>query len=117
MITDSLDAVLRLKRFLQPWYESIADPETAQKKVLGVLLEHYRQTDYGRRYGASHIETIEDFRQAFLMASYEDYKPMTPTDLRMRVSAGRAVTFSASANKRGIGYLDIFPNLYKGRWN
>jgi hypothetical protein len=127
MAIDSQDVVLRLKRFLQPWYESIADPETAQKKVLGVLLEHYRQTEYGRRNGASHIETINDFRQAFPVASYEDYRPliqrvmageislllseppigwaitrgttkgeskfipMTPTDLKMRVSAGRAV--------------------------
>jgi hypothetical protein len=127
MVTDSQDAVLRLKQFLQPWYESITDPETAQKKVLGVLLEHYSQTEYGRRHSASHIETIQDFRQTFPVASYEDYRPliqrvmagevslllseppigwaitrgttkgeskfipMTPTDLKMRVSAGRAV--------------------------
>jgi hypothetical protein len=127
MVTDSQDAVLRLKQFLQPWYESITDPEKAQKKVLGVLLEHYSQTEYGRRHSASHIETIQDFRQTFPVASYEDYRPliqrvmagevslllseppigwaitrgttkgeskfipMTPTDLKMRVSAGRAV--------------------------
>ena len=127
MITDSQEAVLRLKQFLQPWHESIADPETAQKRVLGVLLEHYRLTEYGQQHGASQIETIKDFRQAFPVASYEDYRPliqrvmageaslllseppigwaitrgttkgeskfipMTPTDLKMRVSAGRAV--------------------------
>jgi len=127
MVTDSQEAVVRLKQFLQPWYESIADPEAAQKKVLGVLLGHYSKTEYGRRHGASQIETIKDFRQAFPAASYEDYRPliqrvmagevslllseppigwaitrgttkgeskfipMTPTDLKMRVSAGRAV--------------------------
>ena len=74
-ITDPHEAVARLTRFLQPWHESIADPETAQKKVLGVLLEHYGKTEYGRTHSASQIETIEDYRQAFPVANYEDFKP------------------------------------------
>jgi hypothetical protein len=134
------EVVIRLKGFLQPWYESIADPEAAQNKVLGVLLEHYDQTDYGRKHGASQIETIEDFRRAFPVVSYEDIKPliqrvmagevslllnespigwaitrgttkgeskfipMTPTDLKMRVSAGRAVMEHILNNNR----FDIF---------
>jgi hypothetical protein len=121
------EAVTRLKGFLQPWHESIKDPHSAQKKVLNALLDHYYQTEYGQKYGAAQVETIEDFRRAFPLASYEDYRPlmqrvmagevslllseppigwaitrgttkgeskfipMTPTDLRMRVSAGRAV--------------------------
>jgi hypothetical protein len=124
--TDPQEAVTRLKQFLQPWYESISKPGTAQKKVLGVLLEHFRQTEYGQKHGASQVETIEDYRRAFPVVSYEDYRPlikqvmegdvslllseppigwaitrgttkgeskfipMTPTDLKMRVSAGRA---------------------------
>lgn len=126
-LPDPQEAVTRLKGFLQPWYESIADPESAQKKVLGVLLEHYRLTEYGQKHGASQVKTVEDFRRAFPVVSYEDIKPliqrvmageidlmldespigwaitrgttrgeskfipMTPTDLKMRVSAGRAV--------------------------
>lgn len=121
------EAATRLKGFLQPWHESITDPDTAQKNVLRVLLEHYGQTEYGKKHGASQVETIDDFRRAFPVVSYEDYKPlmqrvmageislllseppigwaitrgttkgeskfipMTPTDLQMRVSAGRAV--------------------------
>ena len=121
------EAVTRLKGFLQPWYESIKAPESAQKKVLGVLLEYYSQTEYGQKHNASQIETIDDFRRAFPIVNYEDIKPliqrvmegevslllseppigwaitrgttkgeskfipMTPTDLKMRVSAGRAV--------------------------
>lgn len=121
------EAVTRLKGFLQPWYESISDPEIAQKNVLTVLLEHFKQTEYGQKHGASQIKTIDDFRRAFPVVSYEDLKPlvqrvmagevdlllseppigwaitrgttkgeskfipMTPTDLKMRVSAGRAV--------------------------
>jgi len=134
------EAVMRLKEFLQPWYESIADPEAAQKKVLGVLLEHYRQTEYGQKHGASKVETIEDYRNVFPVVSYEDFKPliqrvmagevplllsespigwaitrgttkgeskfipMTPTDLKMRVSAGRAVM----EHVLNTGSFDIF---------
>ncbi|MDH4217351.1 MAG: GH3 auxin-responsive promoter family protein [Candidatus Aminicenantes bacterium] len=126
-VTDPQEAVTKLKQFLQPWHESVVDPEKAQKKVLGVLLELYGQTEYGRRHGAPQIETIEDYRRAFPVAGYEDFRPliqrvmagevalllseppigwaitrgttkgeskfipMTPTDLKMRVSAGRAV--------------------------
>jgi hypothetical protein len=121
------ETAARLQAFLQPWHESVADPKAAQEKVLGVLLGHYAQTEYGKEHGASEVKTIEDFRKAFPVVTYEDYKPlikrvmageeslllseppigwaitrgttkgeskfipMTPTDLRMRVSAGRAV--------------------------
>jgi hypothetical protein len=125
--TNQEEAVTRLKHFLQPWYESIADPVAAQKRVLGVLLKHYVQTGYGQEKSASQVVTIDDYRQAFPVVHYEDYKPlirqvmegkvslllseppigwaitrgttkgeskfipMTGTDLKMRISAGRAV--------------------------
>lgn len=124
---DQQEEAKKLKFFLQPWHESIADPKTAQDKVLRLLLEHYGRTEYGRRHGASKVETIEDYRRAFPVVTYEDIKPliqrvmageadlllselplgwaitrgttkgeskfipMTATDLKMRVSAGRAV--------------------------
>ena len=116
-----------LNALLQPWHEAVKDPVRAQQEVLHRLLEIYAQTDYGRQHGAGQIETVEDYRRAFPVATYEDYRsliqrvmggeiglllseepvgwaithgttrgeskfiPMTPTDLRMRVSAGRAV--------------------------
>ncbi len=116
-----------LKATLQPWYDAVADPAPAQESVLKRLLSIYAQTDYGLKYGAEHIATIQDYRRAFPVVTYDDYKPliqrvmageeklllnepvigwaitrgttenepkfipMTPTDLAMRVSAGRAV--------------------------
>jgi hypothetical protein len=77
------EAAQRLRQFLQPWYRSIDDPETSQKKVLGSLLEHYSRTDYGREHNAPKIETIEDYRRAFPVANYEDYRPLI-----QRVMAG-----------------------------
>ncbi len=116
-----------LTALLQPWHTAIADPASAQGQVLDHLVQGYAQTDYGREHGAAHIGTVEDYRRAFPVTTYEEYKPliqrvmagdvrlllneepvgwaitrgttrgeskfipMTPADLRMRVSAGRAV--------------------------
>ena len=116
-----------LNALLQPWHDAVGDPAKAQQEVLHRLLEGYAQTDYGAQQGAAQIETIEDYRRAFPVATYEDYQPliqrvmtgevslllneepvgwaitrgttkgeskfipMTPADLRLRVSAGRAM--------------------------
>jgi len=116
-----------LKSFLQPWHTAVEAPAEAQRKVLSTLLEGYAQTGYGKIHGAAHIESLDDYRRAFPVVTYEDYKPliqrvmagetglllseepigwaitrgttgdeskfipMTPTDLQMRVSAGRAM--------------------------
>jgi hypothetical protein len=116
-----------LKATLQPWHNAVSDPGKSQQQVLHGLLRIYGQTRYGAQHGAANVDTIEDYRQAFPVTSYEEYKPliqqvmagdvslllseepvgwaitrgttqneskfipMTPTDLSMRVSAGRAM--------------------------
>jgi hypothetical protein len=116
-----------LTALLQPWHDAVADPAQAQQEVLHRLLKGYAQTYYGAQHGAAQIETIEDYRRAFPVATYETYEsliqrvmagevnlllseepvgwaitrgttkgeskfiPMTPTDLAMRISAGRAM--------------------------
>ena len=121
------DPQAMLNALLQPWHDAVDNPAKAQQEVLQHLLEGYAQTDYGAQHGAAQIETIEDYRRSFPVATYEDYKPliqrvmadeislllneepvgwaitrgttkgeskfipMTPTDLRMRISAGRAM--------------------------
>ena len=128
MIGSDIQAVTEgLKAFLQPWHEAVADPARAQQAVLRRLLQGHAETDYGAQHSAAQIETIEDYRRAFPVATYEDYKPliqrvmagetklllneepigwaitrgttkgeskfipMTPTDLGMRIHAGRAM--------------------------
>ncbi len=128
---------------LQPWYDAVIDPARAQGDVLHCLLKDYAQTEYGSQHGASQIDSIEDYRRAFPVASYQDYKPlieqvmagevgrllceepvgwaitrgttkgeskfipMTPTDLRMRVSAGRAMLNYVVATRR----FDLFAGV------
>ena len=124
---------MMLTHLLKPWHESVADPATAQEAVLHKLVADYAKTDYGKTHGAENIDTLDDYRKAFPVRSYEGispeegYKtliervmggeidlllweepigwaitrgttkgeskfiPMTPTDLELRVSAGRAV--------------------------
>ena len=116
-----------LTALLQPWHDAVADPAKTQQEVLHRLLKDYAQTEYGAQHGAAQVDTVEDYRRAFPVATYEDYRPliqrvmsgevslllseepvgwaitrgttqgeskfipMTPTDLRLRISAGRAM--------------------------
>jgi hypothetical protein len=117
----------KLEGFLRPWHEAVADPKSAQEAVLARLLDGYARTRYGAEHGAGEVGTIDEYRAAFPVVTYEEFKPliertmageedlllcepaigwaitrgttkgeskfvpMTPTDLKMRVSAGRAV--------------------------
>jgi hypothetical protein len=132
-----------LQALLQPWHDAVGDPAGAQEKVLDGLLRSYAQTTYGAEHGAAQIETLADYRRAFPIATYEDYKPliervmrgevelllseepvgwaitrgttkgeskfipMTPTDLRMRVNAGRAMMNYVV----GAGCYDLFQGV------
>jgi hypothetical protein len=116
-----------LTAMLQPWHEAIENPEGAQQAVLKRLIPDYAKTRYGAEYGAENVETIENYRRAFPIATYEDYRPliqkvmegdvnlllaeepigwaitrgttgdeskfipMTPTDMQLRINAGRAM--------------------------
>jgi hypothetical protein len=128
---------------LGPWHKSLENPAAAQEQVLHRLLQDYAQTRYGAQLGAGNIETLEDYRRAFPVASYQDYQPlirqvmagdtrlllceepvgwaitrgttqgeskfipMTPTDLQMRVSAGRAMMEYVASSHR----FDLFTGV------
>ena len=147
MNIDPQAAAQMLAQMLKPWHDSIADPAKAQQEVLHRLLKDYAQTDYGAQHGAAQIDSLDDFRRAFPIVTYEDYKPliervmagevrlllceepvgwaitrgttkgdskfipMTPTDLRMRVSAGRAVMNFVASTRRPEVFAGVNLNL------
>jgi hypothetical protein len=147
MNIDPQAAAQMLAQMLKPWHDSIADPAKAQQEVLHRLLKDYAQTDYGAQHGAGQIDSIDDYRRAFPIVTYEDYKPliervmagevrlllceepvgwaitrgttrgdskfipMTPTDLRMRVSAGRAVMNFVAITRRPEVFTGVNLNL------
>lgn len=131
--------VQQIKMMLDPWYASIKEPAITQQKVLENLLTQYDKTGYGTKHSAGQISNIAEYRHAFPVATYRDYKPiiqkvmegdtslllseepigwaitrgttgddhkfipMTPIDLRMRVSAGRAMmNYIASSEQYDI---------------
>ncbi|MBC7220645.1 GH3 auxin-responsive promoter family protein [Candidatus Bipolaricaulota bacterium] len=135
--------VAQLQPLVKPWHDAVSDPAAAQERVLEKLLSIYRGTGYGRERGAAAVGSLADYRKAFPIATYEDYKPligrvmagevdlllteppvgwaitrgstkgeekfvpMTPTDLRMRVAAGRAMVHYALAS----GRFDLFQGV------
>jgi hypothetical protein len=132
-----------LQAQLQPWHDAVNDPVKTQEEVLHRLLQGYASTHYGTQHGAGQIGSIEDYRRAFPVATYDDYKPlldrvmagevelllaeepvgwaitrgttgdeskfipMTPTDLVMRISAGRAVMQYIATS----GRLEVFQGV------
>lgn len=46
------------------------------RRGLNRLLLDYAKTTYGKEHGANQIETLADYRGAFPIATYEDYKPL-----------------------------------------
>ena len=125
---------------LQPWNNSLLDPPSAQNDVLQKLVTDFSKTEYGKQKGAGQLDSIDDFRRIFPIATYEDYRPwikmvmsgdigqllceepegwaitrgttkgeskfipMTPTDMRLRLSAGRAVMNYIAVSEK----FDIF---------
>ncbi len=128
---------------LQPWQQALAQPANAQEAVLQRVLLDYAKTRYGQEHGAQAVGSIQDFRRAFPIVTYDDYRPliqrvmageidlllceppvgwaitrgttqgeskfipMTPTDLSLRISAGRAMMNYVAQTQR----FDLFAGV------
>ena len=144
---DPQAAAQLLKAQLEPWHQAVANPAQAQEAVLDRLLQDYAKTGHGRQHGSAQIDTLDDYRRAFPVATYEAFKPlldrvmageeelllceppvgwaitrgttkgeskfipMTPTDLQMRVSAGRAVMQYVAATQKFEIFMGVNLNL------
>jgi hypothetical protein len=131
MNIDPQAAAQLIQGMLQPWYASVENPVKAQEEVLHKLLTDYAKTRYGQQHNAGQIDGVEGFRSLIDRVMGGDIElllweqpvgwaitrgttkgeskfiPMTPTDLRMRVSAGRAVMNYVADSKR----YDIFSGI------
>lgn len=140
---DANAATQQILAALRPWQAAVENPAPTQEKVLHGLLTDYAKTAYGRSHGAADVQSIADYRRAFPVMTYAEYKPliqrvmggeidtllceepigwaitrgttsdeqkfipMTPTDLRLRVSAGRAMLNYVAETKR----FDLFAGV------
>ena len=64
-----------LQPIIQPWYDSLENPQKAQQKTLQELLEKYAKTDYGKSHDASNIEGITEYQSKFPRINYEELTP------------------------------------------
>jgi hypothetical protein len=136
-----------LSYLLKPWHDSLEDPAKAQEAILHRYLQDYARTDYGKSHGAGNIDSLQEYRRAFPVSTYDDYWPlierimagdtgillwedpvgwaitrgttrgeskfipMTPTDLQMRVSAGRAMMNYVFTSRRYELFAGVNLNL------
>lgn len=60
-----------LKHIINPWHESLENPDEAQKQVLENLLKGYTKTYYGESHAAETIKDYAMFRANFSKINYE----------------------------------------------
>lgn len=65
-----------LTALLIPWREALADPVQAQEDVLRRFLKTYARTDYGVQHNAEQVKTLQEYRRAFPIMSYQTYYPL-----------------------------------------
>lgn len=64
-----------LESFVQPWYDSLKNPKIAQEDAFEYLIERYASTEYGKKFGAQTIHSIEEFQSNFPISNYESLRP------------------------------------------
>jgi len=70
---DTINSIL--EPYVEPWYNSIADPKKAQEQVLEDLLSKYAVTEYGRAHNASKIGGIAEYQANFPIINYLGLQP------------------------------------------
>lgn len=60
---------------VQPWYQSLVNPEQTQKRVLDDLVKEYAKTRYGQDRHACEVEGVDDFRKHFSTVGYRELNP------------------------------------------
>ena len=70
---DSINSILR--PYIQPWYDSIENPQKAQEQVLADLVAKYSSTEYGANYNASRVAIIADYQDNFPIINYSGLIP------------------------------------------
>jgi phenylacetate-coenzyme A ligase PaaK-like adenylate-forming protein len=76
MATDNLQTQMEMmKAVVDQWHQAVANPARAQEIRLEELLKIYSQTDYGRKHNCEKVGSYSDFKKAFPVQTYNDFKP------------------------------------------
>jgi hypothetical protein len=66
----------RAKVYLAEFLRSLANPDKVQKKLLFEFLRKNRNTLYGKKYGFSSINSIQEYQEKVPVVEYEDLLPL-----------------------------------------
>jgi hypothetical protein len=64
-----------MKKVVEPWYQSLMDPAMAQENTLKRLLARYNKTEYGKNHKSESIGSYADYKKAFPISTFLDFKP------------------------------------------
>jgi hypothetical protein len=67
---DSINSILR--PYVQPWYDSIENPQKTQEQLLADLIKKYADTQYGIRFKADKIDGISSYQANFPIINYSE---------------------------------------------
>ena len=70
---ESINSILQ--PYVQPWYNSIENPQRAQEQVLSDLVEKYACTEYGESHNAKNTKSISDYQANFPIINYSGLIP------------------------------------------
>jgi hypothetical protein len=70
---ESINSILR--PIIQPWYDSIENPQKAQEQILNDLIQKYGCTEYGTSHNALHVKGIADYQANFPIINYSGLIP------------------------------------------
>ena len=71
---DSINSILR--PYVQPWYDSIENPQKSQEQILMDLVKKYDSTEYGASRKASQVANIADYQANFPIINYSKLIPI-----------------------------------------
>ncbi len=70
---ESINSILR--PIIQPWYDSIENPQRAQEQVLNDLIKKYSCSEYGASHNALKVKGIADYQANFPIINYSGLIP------------------------------------------
>jgi hypothetical protein len=65
---DSINSILR--PYVQPWYDSMENPQKTQEQVFADLIKKYSDTEYGMQFKANKTNCISSYQDNFPIINY-----------------------------------------------
>ena len=72
MLPDEESITSILRPYVQPWYDSIENPQKTQERVFADLIKKYSDTEYGIQFKADKTNSISEYQANFPIINYSE---------------------------------------------